>query len=116
MKRILIIITMCSCATSFAQDKLSMYGETVALNFNQYNFNLDTRYKLSDYVSLSNWSTITQGRTAQQGFDYMNSTTLINFGRKGIATTLSIGHMYMSVPQMEFDQHQFVVKLRFKIL
>ena len=116
MKKYITLLLILGTFCVSAQDKLSMYGQVTALNFNQFNFNLDARYKLRDYISLSNWSTITQGRTAEQGFDYLNSTTLINFGKKGTESVLSFGHLYMNVPHMKFDQHQFVVKLRFKLL
>tara|TARA_R110002050_G_scaffold283018_2_gene431189 strand:- start:296 stop:673 length:378 start_codon:yes stop_codon:yes gene_type:complete len=125
MKKILLtlglVLSTLGLSAQSDEGRLTVYGQItcldcVNLGANQVVANLDSRYKLSEYTTITNWSTITEGRTAAQGFDYGSSTTLLNFGREGTQTTISVGYTYLTVPTYEFDQSQFVVKLRFKIL
>ena len=50
MKKYITLLLILGTFCVSAQDKLSMYGQVTALNFNQFNFNLDARYKLRDYI------------------------------------------------------------------
>ena len=115
MKKLIIILILSFGITSQAQDKLTMYGEVSNMSFGRYVFNLDTRYQINNKISLSNWSTFTQGRTIDMGGDYKLSSTLINFKRNK-NLTFSTGHQYITTPLYNWSRHDLVIKIRFKIL
>ena len=116
MKKLIIILIFSLGITSQAQDKLTMYGEISTMSFERSVFNLDTRYQINNKISLSNWSTFTQGRTIDMGGDYKVSSTLINFKNNKGNFTFSTGHQYLAAPLYNRSRHDLVIKIRFKIL
>tara|TARA_R110002050_G_scaffold267722_2_gene409446 strand:- start:228 stop:578 length:351 start_codon:yes stop_codon:yes gene_type:complete len=116
MKKIIITLIFSFGITSQAQDKLTIFGEASSMSFARSVFNLDSRYKINKKISLSNWSTFTQGRTIDMGGDYIVSSTLINFNNKKRNFTFSTGHQYLTAPLYDRSRHDLVIKIRFKIL
>ena len=116
MKKLIIILILGFGISSQAQDKLTMYGEISTMSFGRAVFNLDTRYKIDNKISLSNWSSFTQGRTIDMGGDYNLSSTLINLKNKKGNFIFSTGHQYLAAPLYDRTRHDLVIKIRFKIL
>lgn len=100
-----------------AQDKLSVYGEAVSLNygdFTEMNYVLDINYKITDNWSLSSWSVTTSGRQEWQGFNYSATLGLVNY--KTGSLTLSSGFQANNQHYFNLKTNAFVVKARLKLL
>jgi len=116
MKKLITLLLILSYFNVSAQDKLSVFGEVSTIAFKQMNYTIDANYKLSDYTTLSSWSSTTTGRTAAQVFDYTTSSLMLNFGKKDNPNTFSVGYTYLGVPNMNIEQSALMIKVRFKLL